>query len=92
MSLTTAEVLEKAALACDLVFDLFGGVSTLILIDTEKVLRIHEGQLKPGLKKGDVMPAGTLAREAVRTGNRIVRRFHQANPNSAMLMFLWLYP
>ncbi|WP_425058710.1 Putative sensory transducer protein YfmS [Sporomusa carbonis] len=73
MSLTTAEVLEKAALACDLVFDLFGGVSTLILIDTEKVLRIHEGQLKPGLKKGDVMPAGTLAREAVRTGNRIVR-------------------
>lgn len=73
MTSTTTEVLENARVACNLIFELFGGLNTLILIDTEKVLSVHEGILKPGVKEGDVMPPGTLAREAVRTGSRIVK-------------------
>jgi len=74
MAMSDDVIMEKAASACDLIFELFNGESTVILIDAEKVVRVQEGhKLATGLKTGVIMPEGTLAREVVRTGKRIVK-------------------
>ncbi len=69
-----SETLERAIYTCRQIFALFNGVSSVTLIDGERVLLALEGeQLKTGLEVGSVMPEGTLAREAFRTGSRVLR-------------------
>lgn len=76
MSSDSEEILKKATLSCDLLFELFDGTCTTILIDTERVINVREGsKIRAGLKPGDVMPEGTLARQVVKTGQRILREF-----------------
>jgi methyl-accepting chemotaxis protein len=75
--MSDSAVLAKAVSTCDWLFALYNGESSIVLIDTEKVVKICEGKLKAGLKPGDVMPEGTLAREVVRTGQRIVKEVPQ---------------
>ncbi len=71
--------LEKSLFACDQIYELFGGVCSLTLIDREKVLKVREGkQLITGLEVGSIMPEGTLGREALRTGKRVVREVPSA--------------
>lgn len=75
---TNDDIFDKAAFACDLIFRLFNEENAVVLINRETVVKIHEGdKLKSGLKAGDVMPEGTLAREVVRTGRRIVKEVPQ---------------
>jgi hypothetical protein len=72
--LALSETLERAIYTCRQIFALFNGVSSVTLIDGERVLLALEGeQLKTGLEVGSVMPEGTLAREAFRTGSRVLR-------------------
>lgn len=77
--MSEADILRQAELTCDLLFALFNRESTVVLIDTEKVVKILEASNQhSGLKAGDVMPEGTLAREVVRTGERLVREVPQS--------------
>lgn len=72
--LALSETLERSIFTCHQIFALFNGVSSVTLIDGERVLLALEGeQLITGLQVGSVMPEGTLAREALRTGRRVLR-------------------
>lgn len=76
--MSETDVIKQAEFACDLIFALFNRESTVVLIDTEKVVRICEASNQhSGLEQGDIMPEGTLAREAVKTGRRLVREVPQ---------------
>ena len=69
-----SERLSKAAITCDLLFELYNGDCTAILIDNERIVNIRENQkMRTGLKGGDIMPEGTLLREVVQSGARTVR-------------------
>ena len=60
--------------AAEFYYTLFDGVSTISMIDSERVLKLLEGKgLITGLNVGDIMPAGTVIREAVRTGKRVTK-------------------
>lgn len=69
-----SEIMERVVGAAEWYYTLLDGVSTITVIDSERILKQLDGQrLKSGLSVGDVMPTGTVVREAVRTGKRIMK-------------------
>lgn len=74
MSEKDDEILGKIVGAADSFYSIFDGISTISIIDSERVLKIIDGRnLQSGLKVGDIMPEKTVIREAVKTGKRVIK-------------------
>jgi hypothetical protein len=68
------EVLRHGAETARIMFELLGGVSTVIFGDTEKMVACYESeQMVLGIKVGDALKQGSVTYEAMRTGKRVIR-------------------
>lgn len=65
-----ANIIETAKV----IFELFGGASTVVGSNTNEMLTVHESsEIRLGIKVGDTLKPGSVTHEAVNKGNRVFR-------------------